>query len=291
VKCEGLDGGAEAWVPVELVFQQESLSKAQRALALSRAESSGMAAYTTIEGAIERGLLELIERDAFMVNWIARRATPAIAPATLPGDIARRLAALERAGFRVAFKDLSLETVPVVLAFGQAEALHQTVVATAAAYDAEAALNHALSELEASAATAIAGGAVPSIEPAAVCTPADHLQLYKQRRYFRSADWIGSDTKTAPLKAIGSGRPRSFDELSRKLRTLGYRALWRDMTLPGASLHQGSTRLHIARVLVPGLVPISFGFGTEALGLSRLANFGAAATPRGRKPRFPHPFA
>lgn len=292
VACERLDGAAgQAWVPVELVFHMESLDKAQKALALSRADSSGVAAYASIWGAIERALLELIERDAFMVNWLTRRASPVISRASLPADIARRVAALERAGFRIVFKDLSLDTVPVVLAFGQSVALHRTAVATAASYDAEEALQHAFGELESVIAAALARGALPPIETAGVQTPGEHLQLYEQRRYFRRADWIAGDATSLPLDDVARGRPRALGELLNLLHAQGYRVLWRDMSIPPASLHQGRTPLYIARVLVPGLLPISFGYGNEVLGLPRLESFGANWAHSRRKPCFPHPFA
>jgi len=76
-----------------------------------------------------------------------------------------------------------------------------------------------------------------------------------------------------------------------RLRELGHAVLWRDMSSPHAVLRQGRLPLSIVRVIVPGLVPVSFGYGTEPLGMPRLECFGGRARPRYRKPLFPHPFA
>jgi ribosomal protein S12 methylthiotransferase accessory factor len=287
--CESV-AGKPSWVPLELVLHVAALSKAQKEIALSSAGSSGMAAYPTLEGALERGLLELIERDAFMVTWLTRRATPALTSASLPSEIGRRVKALEQAGFRVVLKDLSLDTVPVVLGFSQHAELSQTLITAAAGFHAEEALEHAVSELEAHCAALLTRTSVPAIEPAAVATPSDHAKLYAQRKYFRRADWLAGEATSVALADVGACAPKSFNALAQALRERGYPVLWRDMTIPGASLQQGRVPLHIARVLVPGLVPISFGFGTEMLGLPRLSRFGGVRVPHGPRPLFPHPF-
>jgi thiazole/oxazole-forming peptide maturase SagD family component len=290
VACESIEHGTPtAWVPIELVFHRDSLSKAQRDLALTRTASSGMAAYTTLEGAVERALLEVIERDAFMVNWLTRRASPAIARHTLPGELVRRLRALEQGGFRVVLKDLTLDSAPVVLAFAQNAELHQTLITAAAAFAGEDAAAHALSELESSAAAIVKSGGVAAIEPAGVFTPSDHVQLYGQKKHFRRADWLANDERSIALDRVGFEAPKSFERLTQALRLQGYRILWRDMTIAEATLEQGRVPLRIARVLVPGMVRISFGLGTEMLGLPRLARFGGLPR-RVRRPLFPHPF-
>jgi hypothetical protein len=70
-------------------------------------------------------------------------------------------------------------------------------------------------------------------------------------------------------------------------------ALLVDLTTPRTA------PFHVARALVPGLVPISFGYDREALGMERLARpartldgrtLGAALPALGDRPILPHPF-
>ena len=62
--------------------------------------SSGLAAGTTFEDAALRALYELIERDAFMLFWLARRPALRIAENGCDGVTARALREVERLGAR-----------------------------------------------------------------------------------------------------------------------------------------------------------------------------------------------
>ncbi len=248
--------------------------------------TSGVAAYPTREGALERAVLELIERDAFMLAWLGRQRHPAIAPSSLPRALAVRLRALEDVGFKVTLKSLSGNLVPVVLVFAQSLALGVTRVAACAHYDAEQAVHRALMEAESTIAVWLTGRMRGTLQPEQVAHPQDHCDLYTQRRYFRRADHLGATAEVIPLSSLAGTGPADWCGLMNLIERQGRPLLWFDLTFAGASLHQGGVPLVIGRAIVPGLVPISFGYGTEPLGLPRVA-----ATARIRSvPYFPHPF-
>ena len=90
------------------------------------ANSSGAVAYPTRVGVVQRGVLELIERDAFMIVWLNRLVMPTIADGSLLDDVRRRIRRLEESGFEVIVKDVTLDLAPVVLVFAQSEDLHYT---------------------------------------------------------------------------------------------------------------------------------------------------------------------
>jgi hypothetical protein len=57
--------------------------------------SSGSAGFFTEEGALLRGILEVVERDAFLVHWLTRIAPRVIVRHTLPEDIQDELQEFE----------------------------------------------------------------------------------------------------------------------------------------------------------------------------------------------------
>jgi ribosomal protein S12 methylthiotransferase accessory factor len=259
------------------------------------ASSSGVAAYTSRQGVIERAVLELVERDAFMTTWLSRATRPTIDPASVSATIAARLRALASSGVEIVLKDHSTGIAPVVFVFAQSRKAGFTLTTAASAFDAEEALENALMEAEWAVAMRLAGGVRPPIDPGQVDGPEDHLDLYAQRRFYRRADFLGGGGPTVALKEVGSGCAQRWDDLTASLTGQGLRILWFDLTPPGASLHQGRSALHIGRAIIPGLLPISFGCGLEPL-----ATFDARLPARTRRRRadrstpapysFPHPF-
>jgi ribosomal protein S12 methylthiotransferase accessory factor len=81
--------------------------------------STGIAAGARYEDAIFRGLCEVIERDAFAINWIRSAAPPQIpvASATLNDPVRRAIDDLDSDRFRVRLYDLTLDVgIPVAMA-------------------------------------------------------------------------------------------------------------------------------------------------------------------------------
>jgi ribosomal protein S12 methylthiotransferase accessory factor len=259
------------------------------------ATTSGVAAFPDAEGALERAVLELMERHAFMTAWLHDIATPAITAASMPKAIQRRISALRDAGFNVVIKDYSFVEFPIAFVFAQNIARTLTRVGACAAYDAEGALDHALAEVECGVAVQLATSSASEMMPKDVRTPADHGALYSQPKYFRSADRLATFDAKTPLRAVGVGCPRNWQSLcdflaARRMPLLKFH-------LGAASRKYGSAAtpiLHVMRAIVPGLTPISFGYGNEPLATSP---FTGLASPRGHRPSvkarplFPHPFS
>ena len=78
---------------------------------------------------------------------------------------------------------------------------------------------------------------------------------------------------------------RSWKGLTEALQRKGLPLISLDLTPPRAAL--GGAPLQVVRAIVPGLIPLSFGYGTEPLGSPQVeALVGAARTPL-----LPHPLA
>lgn len=66
--------GQETWIPTDLVY----LGNFFNAKVIRDITSTGLAAGSTLDDAVKNGLLECIERDAFVIMWLNRLSMPQI---------------------------------------------------------------------------------------------------------------------------------------------------------------------------------------------------------------------
>lgn len=113
--------------------------------------SSGCATGSSRDEAVLHGLLELIERDSFLLTWGSGTALPEIdADRVTTPDIRFVLDRLERIGYRVRFFDLRVDIpVPAVLAVGERVdgGIGRLCFAAGASFDPVDAMRAALSEV------------------------------------------------------------------------------------------------------------------------------------------------
>ena len=278
--------GRKIPVLADLVYFGDKL-RAKSKHPYTTATTSGVAAFTDREGALERAVLELCERDAFMRAWFARKPTPRVERQGLPGHVRRRLADLEKLGLRMVVKNLTRDLVPAVLVFAQHRRKTFTVVGACADYDAELALDHALMEVESSIYLRVQQETARRILPAEVTFSSDHGDLYAQPRYFRRADFLGEGPRQPRLPRKSAAVARTWQELQDRLDEKQLSLIALDLT-PA----QRKDALIVMRAIIPGLIPISFGFGTEPMAtVAQAIPPGARRSPLSMRRRFPHPFA
>jgi len=126
-------------------------------------------------------------------------------------------------------------------------------------------------------------GHVPTLSlPEQVSTTEHHFELYGLKRYYRRADRVLFPAQpsftTAWPRTMGV---KGLKDMTRKLVRSGLEPITVDITPDKHCVDQGRTPLSVAKVLVPGLLPISFGFQKEPLGMVDKAHPGSS---------FPHPF-
>src|SRR5439155_5927506 len=94
VEGADLSRGCAAWLPAQLVYLPPFPDEAP----IGYSTSSGLAAAPTFDEAVLRGLLELVERDAFMLAWRNRLSLPLLDWSDDPelGALDRRLFARTR---------------------------------------------------------------------------------------------------------------------------------------------------------------------------------------------------
>jgi len=257
------------------------------------ANSSGVAAYPYWEKAVETSTLELIERDSFMIAYLARIQFPTIQEKGLTESIQKRIKELRKVGFKVWVKDHSLDLAPSICVIAQSEEYAYTPCASCANFNVEHAIDHALMEVEALILSRFQNGPAESIKPEEVIWPLDHGKLYGQRRYFHRANFLFYGHNKISFNEIGRNAVWSWPNLLSRFETKG----WQLITIPLhlSSKYGGNDDLHIVRSIVPGMVPMTFGFRQEPAGVERLykiaKDFGNIKLSYGGLTKFPHPFA
>lgn len=267
--------------------------------------SSGCALGSCVEEAVLYGLLELIERDAFLMTWYSRLAVPRIDLRGAPSREVRLLASVISAdtGREVLAFDTTMEHgVPSVWVmavhpddrFGTAK-----VMCTAAAHlNPEKALISALTEL--APATARMDETFPADaararemldDPSQVRIMDDHSVLYGAHEAFGRLDFLtGSPAvrdlgeMAASVEGLWAGPDLTVDlrDVIDRLDACGMDVIVVDQTTP----EHRRAGLSCVKVLMPGSVPMTFGYQHRRIdGIPRLdARAGSGVNPH------PHPF-
>ena len=220
---------------------------------------------------------EVIERDALARHWLAQAPGTTVLRSSWPSDISGRIARLEGWGCQVSIQVLDQKLGPVVLVVIESEARGFSAVGTACGRDAFSSLERGLAEAEVVAAVRLRQVQPPKVNARDVRKPMEHSDLHSQRRHCRRARAL---THNGRQEAWSSTERRWPRDLERRLNAQDL--LWVDLTPFDAPLGPESQELHTVRVLIPGTVPIAFGYDAIPRGA-----FGAV-TPAAR---FPHPMA
>jgi len=257
------------------------------------ANSSGVAAYPDNNGSIENSVLELVERDSFMIAYLTRVSFPTIIENSLPENIINRIKLLRKAGFKIWIKNHSIDLAPVIHVFVQSEEFKTTSCSSCSHFDIENALDHALMEVEAFVLSRIQGGTSISIKPHEVMWPEDHGILYDQKQYFHKADFLYKSESDMQFKSVGKNLAKSFQDLIHRIEKIFSTIITIPLDLN--KKNSGNNNLHIIRSIIPGLVPMTFGYRQEPGGMNRIYT---VAKKLGKKElsyqnltKFPHPFA
>jgi ribosomal protein S12 methylthiotransferase accessory factor len=254
------------------------------------ANSSGVAAHPDLQQAIESSVLELIERDSFMIAYLTGLSYPTIRVGSLPQYLQKRISMLQQEGFEITIKDHTLDLAPVVTVFAQNEMLAYTNCASSSRFELVAAIDHALMEVEASVLARLQNGPSPALTPSEIAMPLHHGALYEQKGYFRRANFMFKDVACPTQESFIP--VDSWDGLLDKLQQMDVPLVTTQFFL--SEQYGGNGDLHIVRSVIPGLVPMTFGYRQEPGGMNRLYDVARQKGKRltyGNIRKFPHPFA
>ena len=223
-----------------------------------------------------------------MWHWVQRVSRERLDQRSLPTRHREQIAGIEAEGFDAHLVNLTLDIRPVILSVLLGRGW--IITSAASASDPERAMAKSLAE--GIAAAGIVSNAEPRTEPISaeeVRMPEHHIRLHRDaslidrdRFLFSSPDTIRLDEIASPPESVADAVSTAGEPLTVELGS--------PATAP----------FHVVRALVPGIVPISFGFDQEPLGMPRLAE--PKTTRDGRRlgrrleleetgPLLPHPFA
>lgn len=310
IPARSLVTGDEVWVP--LLAAHLGYDVPHHDGYLFPATSNGFAAGPTLRFAVLAGLLEVVERDAFLIAWAHRLVTPRYDAQTLPDEEASSIAsAYRRRGVRIDVHVLPTDSVATVaLAIGWSDVAPAAVIGLGAALDPVTAARRAVLEV-AQVRPALRGRlrqpetsarmAELAVDPSKVRDLEDHDLLYADPGIAASGlahllesptlDWSVRGQSTRAETGQGEGA-----ELASLVASLGRVAgdvLYVDVTPPEVE----ELGVSVARAIVPGFQPIHFGAAEMRLGHKRLrgmpASLGLVPAPVGLSELnlTPHPMA
>lgn len=269
-----LSTGEPAWVPAELVFLQDVGAGGER---IGYATSNGLACSSTRAEALERSLLELLERDAFMLAWWRRQTPPRLDWSGHPWLERVDSRYFRPTGLEYAVLDLSAaHDLPAVLGIvrggvGSGAALG---VGAAAAPRVEEAWWRALAEAFASRSACrklrlLDPGRTYAADGSDVACFDDHIRFYgdDDRAELASFLWSSTETRAAgTVPALAGDRAERLEQLVSRVGRAGSAAYVVDVTAPDVA----AAGLHVTRALAPGLCPLDAAHTARFLGAPRL---------------------
>jgi thiazole/oxazole-forming peptide maturase SagD family component len=272
----------ETELPVEFLTPDASVNLFQT--------TNGMACGTSLEDAIDRGLREVIERDALMLVWLYKTGGIFLNPETvLPRDYLEQIQRMEYRGIKTIIRDISTDFgYRVVLAIvGHFPQNGAPIFAfgAGAAIDILDAAKHAFREaclgwkgvswrvgLNARRASFSEG------EDALPRSFAEHSELYFEPEMVSEVSFLFEQNS----QAINSQFPMASSQLLKDIYVL-------NLTTPDVR-EMGA---YVVKVILPGLVPFYFAdLGSDQLAASRLPTKlgGAMVTCDRNLNTLPHPW-
>jgi len=148
-------------------------------------------------------------------------------------------------------------------------------------------------EVESSVLGRLQNGPSPYLSPRCVAMPEDHGVLYEQKRFFQRADFMVRGGEDITFDSIGRRVSNSWQELLDSIAMRGYSLIIVPLQFPD-NRSEGEQPA-VVRAIIPGLVPMTFGYRQEPGGMRRIyttgKKFGGSIKSYRDLPKFPHPFA
>jgi ribosomal protein S12 methylthiotransferase accessory factor len=297
-----LPTGRDAWLPVQLVYLAWSRPCDFGEEPIGYSTSNGTACGCTLEEALVRGLLETLERDAFMVTWYASLSLPRLDWRRHPELAAHDRRYFRPTGLRYSAIDLScFFDVPTVAGVVRDELAEGAAlgVGAACAPSVEEAWKRALAEAFAVHAWVRALARDRETAPAGpndVTTFDHHVAFYGTRERAGLTRFLDDGSDRRDVREVGpvpGSRPKEvLEALTERLAARGASAYAVDVTASDVR----AAGLRVAKVLAPELAPLDVAYEGRFLGGRRLTHaafeLGLLPAPLGpdRLNPWPHPF-
>jgi ribosomal protein S12 methylthiotransferase accessory factor len=302
VRGFALPDGGPALLPAQLVYLSDAYGAEPTRITSST--SNGLACHATLEEAVLSGLLELVERDAFMIVWSNRLSLPRLSWQRDEELRAFEAAYLAPTGLRHTAVDLScFWGIPTALGVVRSEqtAAGALGLGASAAPTIQEAVWQALDEacrVQAWASELLVALPERTFAPdgSDVRDFDDHVHYYADHRRAEAAAFLDASTEMADVSEVDPLPGELVSELiqavTRRLGARGSSAYAVDVTAPDI----GAAGMAVARVVAPELCPLDADHRARFLGGLRLyeaaAEIGLSSRPleAASVNPYPHPF-
>lgn len=252
--------GAPASIPFELVCYPHRLEGPICGVV----GSNGVAAHTDWDEAVLRSVYELIERDALMIHWFGELARERI---RVPSRFKQRVARMDSHGYDLSIVNLTLDLAPVVLVvcLRRTSVYPRMILGMSAQPRPMDAIDKALTDVEMHLKD---DGFEPERRVESVqdiSDVVDHYVWYNELKNLTEVAFFSASTSTINVESIHQG-PRTVRDMNAVLSRGGFDWYVARFNPRG----ERETGVSVVRSIVPGLVPISFGFQKDPLGMARL---------------------
>jgi len=269
-----LDNGQTVWVPALMTFynfpdEADDL--------FCQITSNGLAAGIGLQDASLRSVLELVERDAFMISWLCRRPGRRLIIDDSLDQAAREVVAqLEECGAQLELYLLDAGlNIPVVACLGLGDGrCWPGLTVTSAAHLSpriavrNAILEHGYSGLYLRHLLHHRKHAIPvAPEQLRSWNFLDHGLFYLPVERAAACDFLRSDVdEAASLRSLEEPTELSLDHCSKRLTLAGVRVAIVDVTAPDVA----QSPFRVVRALGTNMQPIHCGYGLDRLANPRL---------------------
>lgn len=226
--------------------------------------SSGVAAHSSRGHALLNAVLELVERDAFMIHWLHRLSPPRIKIDTIQSQWCHAVIdQVSRIGYQIQVLDMTTDLrIPVIvsIAYRTDHLRPALILGAGSSLNPRQALRRALTELYAATfAPTNLWRCKPPLELTEVQNLSDHSRAYEHPAWLKHAEFLWQ----SPRYVCAEER---YDELAwdeqlkdvvDKLALNGHDVIGVDLTAPEIA----PTGLHVVRAIVPGLQPLGLNTG------------------------------
>lgn len=258
----------EKYIPIDFVLYP-SINNGTNGMFFSN--SNGMAAHTTFDEAVRRGILEIFERDAIMVHWLCR-----ISPNKIfidrfylsSFDDANH--SIKLLGLELSLLDLTIDTTPVVMsvAHGVYDGIQIFICGASSNESYLDAIEGSLEELMFAVGARFSNfdelkKRIEETDLYSIHSPLDHEALYMRPDMSSSLNFLIQGNKIVNLKEI-----EKSSNLQDVVKDFNKDIYYLDVT--HQDVHDLNLGISVVKVVIPGLIPITFGYGQEPLAMSRI---------------------
>lgn len=276
VKGQALSTGQDVWLPASCVYVPY-LFDAEVEPWTHMPISTGLAAGPSIHACIQKGIYEIIERDALMLVWYARMPTQRIDPESCFGitpeiDALIETSSSHRATWHLSVLTLDIDIPVIGAALIDADGLPRTSFGISSDEDPQRSLMLALEEavltrLLVNRSEEVQKG-TDEYSNKELKTLRDHLLAHATSRELRERlCFMTDDGPLIRFEDLNKHCDKGESvEIEKRLSEIGYDVFWVDVTTPDVR----ECGIHVARTIIPRMQPLDNDHRYRYLGGARL---------------------